>query len=152
MDEIDKKIVLIELKIDGWGISKDEQKWLVNRLKDYKEENKRLNGLFNLQSTRMDKAIKLWRESTGKHDTIPDLGDLLEWLMGIIKQETGTLTPNLNRYLSKREIEQRTKDACFEAGWELVEGIFSAYFFYKERDDVKEQFKQAIYSAEVKPL
>jgi len=115
MDEIDKKIVLIELKIDGWGISKDEQKWLVNRLKDYKEENKRLNGLFNLQSTRMDKAIKLWRESTGKHDTIPDLGDLLEWLMGIIKQETGTLTPILNRYLSKREIEQRTKDACKKA-------------------------------------
>lgn len=40
-----------------------------------------LNHLFELQNTRMDKATKLWQDATGKHDILPDLGDLLDWLM-----------------------------------------------------------------------
>lgn len=29
----------------------------------------------------MKKATRLWRKATGNHDVLPDLGDLLEWLM-----------------------------------------------------------------------
>ena len=37
--------------------------------------------LFELQSKRVREATKLWQEATGRHDTFPDLGDLLTWLM-----------------------------------------------------------------------
>lgn len=42
--------------------------------------------LFDLQESRMKKAIKLWQKATGKTDTLPDLGDLLDWLMIRIKE------------------------------------------------------------------
>lgn len=53
-------------------------------LKDYKEAIERceeLERLFDLQQTRMDTATELWRNATGKHDILPDLGDLLAWLL-----------------------------------------------------------------------
>lgn len=37
--------------------------------------------LFDLQQKRMTEATKLWQWATGKHDVLPDLGDLLNWLM-----------------------------------------------------------------------
>lgn len=51
------------------------------KVKKLKEENDELNQLFALQRTRMKEADELWRQATGRHDTIPDLGDLLAWLM-----------------------------------------------------------------------
>jgi len=44
-------------------------------------ENKELNALFNMQQRRMGEAVKLWQDATGKHDTLPDLGRLLDWLL-----------------------------------------------------------------------
>jgi hypothetical protein len=43
--------------------------------------NDDLEAIFQLQWTRMGEATKLWQEETGRDDTWPDLGDLLEWLM-----------------------------------------------------------------------
>jgi len=40
-----------------------------------------LEAVFAMQQTRLDKATKLWQDATGKHDTLPDLGVLLDWLM-----------------------------------------------------------------------
>jgi len=40
-----------------------------------------LEALFALQRTRMAEAIRAWQEATGKQDVLPDLGDLLAWLM-----------------------------------------------------------------------
>lgn len=40
-----------------------------------------LERLFALQQTRMGEATEAWREATGKHDVLPDLGDLLAWLL-----------------------------------------------------------------------
>lgn len=40
-----------------------------------------MESLFEMEQQRMIKATKLWREATGKHDTSPDLGSLLDWLM-----------------------------------------------------------------------
>ena len=40
-----------------------------------------LEALFALQKTRMAEATRMWQEATGKQDVLPDLGDLLAWLM-----------------------------------------------------------------------
>jgi len=40
-----------------------------------------LEALFALQQTRMAEATEAWHKATGKHDVLPDLGDLLAWLM-----------------------------------------------------------------------
>jgi hypothetical protein len=40
-----------------------------------------LEALFALQQTRMTEATRAWQEATGKRDVLPDLGDLLAWLM-----------------------------------------------------------------------
>ena len=48
-------------------------------------EVRRLQAVFDMQQTRMDDATVMWQTDTGKHDTLPDLGVLLDWLMGEIK-------------------------------------------------------------------
>lgn len=50
-----------------------------------RERAEDLERLFALQQTCTDRAIALWREATGKHDVLPDLGDLLDWLMSRIE-------------------------------------------------------------------
>jgi hypothetical protein len=40
-----------------------------------------LEALFALQKTRMTETTRMWQEATGKQDVLPDLGDLLAWLM-----------------------------------------------------------------------
>ena len=50
-------------------------------IKQLQDEVKELQAVFNLQQTRMGKATKLWQQATGEHDTLPDLGVLLDWLM-----------------------------------------------------------------------
>jgi hypothetical protein len=44
-----------------------------------------LETLFRLQRTRMAEATKVWREATHKPDVVPDLGDLLAWLLSARK-------------------------------------------------------------------
>ena len=55
-------------------------------LEECRAENKELWAVFNLQATRTKKAEKMWQQATGKHSTLPDLGVLLDWLMGEIKR------------------------------------------------------------------
>ncbi len=50
------------------------------------DEAKELWAVFNMQQTRMGKATKLWQQATGEHHTLPDLGVLLDWLMGEIER------------------------------------------------------------------
>ena len=52
---------------------------------DWTEDREQLQAVFDLQQTRMGEATKLWQQATGEHDTLPDLGVLLDWLMGEIK-------------------------------------------------------------------
>ncbi len=61
-------------------------KRLISELEECRAENKELWAVFNLQATRTKKAEHLWQQATGKHDTLPDLGVLMDWLMGEIKQ------------------------------------------------------------------
>jgi len=49
----------------------------VAAIKDHEE----LRQLFAIQRTRMDEATELWRKETGQYYTLPDLGELLQWLM-----------------------------------------------------------------------
>jgi hypothetical protein len=46
-----------------------------------REENTELNALFDRQHERVMDATRLWREETGQHEVLPDLGDLVKWLM-----------------------------------------------------------------------
>ncbi len=55
-------------------------------LEECKAENKELQAVFDLQETRTKKAEKMWQQATGKHSTLPDLGVLLDWLMGEVKR------------------------------------------------------------------
>ncbi len=50
------------------------------------DEAKELWGVFYMYETRMGEATKLWQQATGEHDTLPDLGVLLDWLMGEIER------------------------------------------------------------------
>ena len=46
------------------------------------------------------------------------------------------------------KLEQRTKDACFEAGWAWIQDDFGEQFGYDPTDDTdKEDFKQVIEKA-----
>jgi len=56
------------------------QEWK-ERAEEAEAENKELNALFDLQRTRTTKAKAMWQKATGKKETFPDLGELLEWLM-----------------------------------------------------------------------
>ena len=38
-------------------------------------------SLFALQHSRVQAAEKRWQDATGRHDAMPDLGTLIEWLM-----------------------------------------------------------------------
>ena len=60
--------------------------WLLLRLEQCKAENAELQAVFDLQATRTKKAETMWQQATGKHSTLPDLGVLLDWLMGEIKK------------------------------------------------------------------
>ncbi len=68
------------------GVTDDEADWLILELEECRAENKELQAVFDLQATRTKKAEKMWQQATGKHSTLPDLGVLLDWLMGEIKQ------------------------------------------------------------------
>lgn len=59
----------------------DDALEVVSKIFELVEERNELISLFDLQHTRMAKAEKLWRESTGYSRTKPDLGELLDWLM-----------------------------------------------------------------------
>jgi hypothetical protein len=50
----------------------------VGRLRD---EAKELNQLFDLQYTRTRRATALWQEAHNKPDVLPDLGELIGWLL-----------------------------------------------------------------------
>ena len=64
----------------------DDAKHFESLAKKAEAENKELQAVFDLQETRTKKAEHLWQQATGKHSTLPDLGVLLDWLMGEIKQ------------------------------------------------------------------
>ena len=53
---------------------------LEDEIKHLKEVNQEYETLFELQRRRMLEATKLWQNETGRHNTYPDLGDLLQWL------------------------------------------------------------------------
>jgi len=75
----------------------------------------------------------------------------VQWLIDQLKKcrEENKMFRSVNVEFAEKWIE-RTKDACFEAGWEAIlkRGEEDDSF---DADRVLEDFKQAIYSAEVKP-
>ena len=58
----------------------DEIQALKDEIENLRIDNKELNDLFNLQYKRCTIAWDEWREANNEPDTIPDLGELIEWL------------------------------------------------------------------------
>ncbi len=88
--QLEKRDKQVEIAILATRQQRDDE---FNRAEKYKielekskAENKELQVVFDLQATRTKKAEKMWQQATGKHDTLPDLGVLLDWLMGEIKR------------------------------------------------------------------
>ena len=65
----------------------DDAKHFEGLAKKAEAENAELQAVFDLQETRTKKAEKMWQQATGKHNTLPDLGVLLDWLMGEVKHQ-----------------------------------------------------------------
>lgn len=55
---------------------------ILSMLDEFDEYDRR----FELQWRRMADATAMWRAATGKHMILPDLGDLLKWLMDEIER------------------------------------------------------------------
>lgn len=60
---------------------KQKAKELEAKLAHETEERKLLDAVFNMQHKRLKRAEKAWQEAHNKPDVIPDLGELVEWLM-----------------------------------------------------------------------
>ena len=54
---------------------------IMKMLPDLIEDMKELNRLFDLQHERTQEADKLWQEEHNKLDIMPDLGQLISWLL-----------------------------------------------------------------------
>lgn len=65
-------------------VSFDESKRL-------REENTEINSLFTLQSKRLAEATAYWQKRTGKKGVLPDLGQLLTFLLNEIKDKNRTV-------------------------------------------------------------
>lgn len=55
--------------------------WLLDKLSKAEEELDDANSLFDLQHKRTVIANKLWQKIQNKPDTMPDLGELIKWLL-----------------------------------------------------------------------
>ena len=120
---------------------------LIDRFKECREENGVINHLFDLQQTRMKEAVAMWREATGKQDTIPDLGTLLKWIINQLKKCRSNYGDLYQRL--KPEIEQRTKETCFKAGWKWIIAYFKGLPLSETNEYRQKSFKQAIDEAKI---
>lgn len=65
------------------GVSNEPWQSLRLRLAKLRDENRELNALFELQGKRLSEATHRWRAAhPGKEHVIPDLGELLHWMLG----------------------------------------------------------------------
>jgi hypothetical protein len=79
-----KRLHLIKSLVREQGADGDKC-WLIVQLETEALEAgvriSELEALFALQQIRMAEATRMWQAATGKQDVLPDLGDLLAWLM-----------------------------------------------------------------------
>lgn len=70
-----------------WSDLTDKATDCINTLADAARHAAELQSLFDLQWTRSQEADEMWRKAhPEKKRTIPDLGELLEWLMAKARQ------------------------------------------------------------------
>ncbi len=157
------------LRVAGWvdltaavGYQRRHRKWALKEAKDWhytatedqkvkgqymraleeataEVEAQELQAVFDLQQTRMGKATKLWQQATGKHDTLPDLGVLLDWLMGEMKGaevEVGRLQraaniaePQAVQSALDALNQQKRADKAEAANAKLVEALDALYIW-----------------------
>jgi hypothetical protein len=91
-----------------------------------------LEALFALQQTRMAEATHMWQEATGKQDVLPDLGDLLAWLMA--------------RPAALEALVRELRDALTCADRDLAETAVTTG--YRMRDDTAQKMTDAFARAD----
>jgi len=131
IEKIEKEIAhKIETKWDLWTppISIEDVLWLINQLKECREKNKKAKA--DMENT----DLQYFQEK----QLITD--DLEKWKKDVLQAADDY----------DKQIEQRTKDACFGAGWEWIQDDFGEQFGYDPTDDTdKGDFKQAIDEAKI---
>jgi len=101
---------------------------LINQLKECREKNKKAKA--DMENT----DLQYFQEK----QLITD--DLEKWKKDVLQAADDY----------DKQIEQRTKDACFGAGWEWIQDDFGEQFGYDPTDDTdKGDFKQAIDEAKI---
>ena len=117
-------------------------RWIVNRYKASREREQ--NGINQLKECREEnKKAKADMENMDlqyfqEKQLITD--DLEKWKKDVLQAADDY----------DKQIEQRTKDACFGAGWEWIQDDFGEQFGYDPTDDTdKGDFKQAIDEAKI---
>jgi len=158
MNEIDKRIEKIEKGTpvyDCQGIivcyteNDADKAWLIDQLKECREQ------LEDERGPRRNEALD------------EEAGNLIKDCYADLEKAMVNFRCNMNRALDleyaagqaqmekeiiddSEDIEQRTRRACFKAGWAWIRDDFGEQFGYDPTDDTdKEDFKQALYEAKI---
>jgi hypothetical protein len=107
-----------------------------------------------MQHSRSKEAEKRWQDVTGKHDTIPDLGNLLRWLMDEIDRLEDTAVANAYMAtgikVDKTKYREQVKDFKAKIECRTKEAVWGRVHDYMIRHEKKwtyEGLRQAIDSA-----
>ena len=77
--------------------------YIRNAFMEMKQENEEFQALFDAQRNRTREADKMWQEATGKHHAIPDLGELIDWLIHRGNLNGGYILEKLDKILDRQE-------------------------------------------------
>lgn len=93
IEELESKLTDAEVRISRLVLMGEDYEHMLSennemraKLKNAEDHTRELEALFDLQRTRIKEAEKMWQKATGKEAIFPDLGELLSWFMGRIKQ------------------------------------------------------------------
>lgn len=95
--------------MEGWEVLRNEcpSAAAVASLRDGYAE---LQRLFDLQHSRVGEATELWQKATGKEGVLPDLGELVKWLLDKIAKQDSII----GRVSRMCEIAEKCNDAHTE--------------------------------------
>ena len=116
---------LIEEQIDGLQYTlqaREEHRDALRRIEELQADLTEYRELFELQERRMKKAIALWQKATGRHDVLPDLGALLEWLMAE-RSKALVSVARLRRELDARYVAEESRQMTLGELIRALEGM-----------------------------
>lgn len=102
---------LVTFAMEDWDAAVEKQERLETKVRELTTEAAELTHIFELQRKREKPWIKRWREWTGKHDSLPDYGDFLEFIVDMAEKaevERMDMLASANYQLRRAESLSRT--------------------------------------------